>query len=81
MRALPEYNRLVLAYCEGVKFHSLAEWPRKGFVFMVRHKGGMIDGRSREHWQAAKEKLDMDFMSVVRWAYLEDLLPFMKKVN
>lgn len=71
---LPPFNRLVLAWMEGVKEHSEMMWKRSGFAFMVRHNDPeftMADGWSRNHYERALTDMGADAANVVRWIPLE----------
>ena len=72
---LPDFNRLVLAFCEGFKEHSGVTWGRKGFAFMVRHneeKFTMKDNWAMCYYNDALKILGADVLEVTHWIYLEN---------
>lgn len=76
MRKLPPFNKLVVAYLEGVKEHSDARWRRQGYAFMVRHDTAeFVEGP--EQWATcfyndALTKLGADELRVTAWLPLEN---------
>jgi hypothetical protein len=73
-KALPEFNRKVLAYCRGYQSHVGAKWKREGYVFMVRHKSSLLGKHqwSEKHYDAALKELGADSLEVTDWMYLEE---------
>jgi hypothetical protein len=72
---LPEWNRLVVAYCVGFQHHTGIDWKREGYAFMVRHNAREFvvgtDQWAQAHYQKALERIDADQLTVTHWMPLE----------
>lgn len=71
---LPPFNRLVVAYLVGSKFHSGARFKRDGFAFMVRHDDmahTVHDKWASSHYNEALKRIDADDLQVDAWIPLD----------
>ena len=71
---LPDFNKPVVAWLSGRKFHSDLTWQRDGYAFLVRHdddKYSHTDARWGINWfNAALKKIDADEAEVTHWFYV-----------
>lgn len=70
---LPDFNRRVVAFCEGEKYHSGVSWKREGYTFMVRHKNTshvVKDKWACSFYNNACIEIDADNLEVTYWMYL-----------